>query len=205
MVIQCRCQCGQKLKIPDQAAGKLGRCPKCGLWLKIPQSFSVDIKEETAKLTPIEGSLAELKAELQLPGRVAAADSKGRVIVVDSHEGCRKDLASMLREHGYVVLEAQDRLTAVQTIRTAQPDAAIVDVKLDMGTGFRVVEEIRDSFNATNKAILDIPILMTTAALHGRDKQYAMHLGAVGYFVKPVAAAELFPKLEKAIRAYRRT
>jgi CheY-like chemotaxis protein len=200
MGMQFRCSCGQKLKTPDQAAGKLGRCPKCGHWLKIPDRCSFDVTEETAKMAPVKGSMAELR----LPGQAPATGSKGRVAVADSHEGCRKSLMAMLREHGYVVLEAQDGPTAIRMIRMTEPDAAIVDMKLDTDTGFHVVQTIRDCSRTTNKAVCEMPILMTAAAVNGRDVQYAIHLGASGYFVKPVAPSELCPKLEKAIRAYRR-
>lgn len=202
MAIRFRCTCGQKLEVADQAAGKRGRCPNCEHWLKIPHSFSVDTvdtKEETAELAPVQGSMAELPS----PGRSAATAPNGRVAVADSHEGCRKSLAAMLREHDYIVQEAQDGPTAIIMIRIMQPDAAIIDTKLALETGFHVAETIRSPLRTTNKALWKMPILMTTAVLSGRDKQYAMHLGACGYFVKPVTAAELCPRLEKAIRTYR--
>jgi CheY-like chemotaxis protein len=48
----------------------------------------------------------------------------------------------MLREHGYIVLEAQDGPTAIRLIRITQPDAAIVDMKLDMATGFHLCPKL---------------------------------------------------------------
>jgi chemotaxis family two-component system sensor histidine kinase/response regulator PixL len=146
-------------------------------------------------------------ADLHSPGYVAVTSPKprpkGRVVVADGHEGSRKNLVAMLREHGYIVLETQDGPTTIRIIRITQPDAAIVDVRLDMDTGFHVLEAIRDPLRTTNKIVWEMPFVMTADALHGRDEQYAIHLGALGYFIKPVAASDLCPKLEKAIRAYR--
>jgi len=197
--MEFRCACGQKIKAADQTAGKLGRCPKCRRLVKIPPGVSVEVMEKTAILPAFEGSVVER----QLPAQVEAPGPKGRVAVADSHEGCRKNLMAMLRELGYVVLEAWDGPTAIRTIRMTQPDAAIVDVKLGVETGFHVLQAIRDPLRTTNKAVCKMPVLMTTAVLSGRDAQYARHLGAFGYFVKPVAAAELCPKLERAIGTYR--
>jgi CheY-like chemotaxis protein len=142
-------------------------------------------------------------AELHLSGQVAATDPKGRVAVADSHQGWRKNLVAMLREHGYVVLEARDGPTAITTIRMTQPDAAIVDMKLDMDTGFHVLEAIRDPSRTPNRVVCKMPVLMTTAVMRARDVQYAKHLGAFTCLVKPVAASELCPKLEQAIRTHR--
>ena len=36
MPIRVRCSCGHSLSVPDQYAGKSGKCPKCGQMLKIP-------------------------------------------------------------------------------------------------------------------------------------------------------------------------
>ena len=154
---------------------------------------------EAASPAPAEGS----KAEPHSRGPAAAAGQKGRVVVADGHKGHLKNLAAMLREQGYTVLEAQDGPTTIRLIRITRPDAAIVDMKLEADTGFHVLEAIRDPLRTTDKAVWEMPILMTTAVMNGRNAQYAIHLGAFGYFVKPVDASELCPKLEKAIRAYR--
>ncbi|RMF39255.1 MAG: zinc-ribbon domain-containing protein [Planctomycetota bacterium] len=36
MAIKLKCKCGQILKVPDQMAGKAGKCPKCKQVIKIP-------------------------------------------------------------------------------------------------------------------------------------------------------------------------
>ncbi len=36
MSIKLKCKCGQILKVPDQMAGKTGKCPKCKTAIKIP-------------------------------------------------------------------------------------------------------------------------------------------------------------------------
>lgn len=36
MTLRAKCACGQRLKVPDSAAGTRVRCPKCGTLLQLP-------------------------------------------------------------------------------------------------------------------------------------------------------------------------
>jgi DNA-binding response OmpR family regulator len=127
----------------------------------------------------------------------------GRVVVADSDAPHRKKLAVMLRNHGYTALEAYDGPTAVRMIRLTQPDAAIVDVNLDGHSGFHVIKQIRDTLTHEHHDVWQVPFLLIAATPYGRDKQYAMSLGASGYFAKPLVPAEFCPRLKKAIENYR--
>ena len=52
MPISVRCQCGHALQVPDAAAGKSGKCPKCGQAIRIPAAAgtaAVGGKPATAK------------------------------------------------------------------------------------------------------------------------------------------------------------
>ncbi|MFA7484708.1 MAG: hypothetical protein WCZ89_01615, partial [Phycisphaerae bacterium] len=43
-------KCCQKIKVPDTAAGKRGKCPKCGHLIIVPQSFSSQQEFEPLRL-----------------------------------------------------------------------------------------------------------------------------------------------------------
>ena len=40
MFIRLLCQCGVKLKVPQEAAGRLANCPKCGRHVQIPNDLT---------------------------------------------------------------------------------------------------------------------------------------------------------------------
>jgi len=40
MSIEFNCHCGQRLRVPDEHAGKMARCPKCSSDLPVPQSVT---------------------------------------------------------------------------------------------------------------------------------------------------------------------
>ena len=188
MPLRFRCECGQKLKCPDEALDKRAKCPKCGLWLHVPNSSSYDTVADPS----------HAKGEEEHPSDV----DKLRVVVADSQDSARGYLAVMLREHGYLVFEANDGAKAIELIRDKKPHAAILDVRLDSMSGFQVVEQIHNPANPRNEDVWSIPVIMTTDKLRGRDKQYSMSLGAKAFFVKPLTPADICHRLEKEASGY---
>lgn len=51
MAIRVQCQCGQSLSVPDDKAGKSGKCPKCGELIRIPQASAANALASAAKAT----------------------------------------------------------------------------------------------------------------------------------------------------------
>jgi len=208
MPIRFRCPCRQKLKASDEAAGKRAKCPKCSRWLRVPESGSYETvaeEVEPGRLAEKEPGAAEpAQAEPAPPPEERREGVKGRVVVADSNPSDLKVTTRILRDHGYEVLEAEDGARAVEMIRKELPDAAVLDVRLDLLGGFKVIEQIRNPADVRNKQVWDMPVLMTTVKLRGRDKQYAMSLGVKGFFSKPVTPATLCSRLEKELSRRRR-
>ena len=196
MALKFCCECGQKLKTGDDLVKKRAKCPKCGKWLRVPQSDSYDTVAKPAEARKRKKSK---KASAETPPESQPDSSKARIVIADSMEEDLQNLETLLRQHGYEVITANDGPEAVELIRSERPDAIILDVKLDILSGFQVVEHIRNPTNPKNDAVWTTPVLMTTERSRGRDKQYAMSLGVKGFFGKPIAPAQLCFRLEKEI------
>jgi len=194
MTLRFSCECGQKLRSPDDKVGRRARCPNCSNWVIVPRSASYETVAERAAPKPGEGGAGEAGGP--------SGGSNRRVVVADSVEEDRARLAAMLREHGYEVFEAANGPEAVEVIRRIKPHCAVLDVRLDMMSGFKVIDQIRNPSNPKNDAVWNVPVIMTTSKLRGRDKQYSMSLGAKGYFVKPVTPAQICPRVEKEVSRY---
>jgi CheY-like chemotaxis protein len=189
MALKFSCSCGQKLKTGDELVGKRAKCPKCAQWLRVPQSSGYDT---VAEMTEVKAAQAESRPATQ-------GKARAKVVIADSVEEDIERLATILRQHGYDVVLARDGPQAVDLIRIERPDAAILDIKLDVLSGFQVVEYIHNPSNPKNDAVWTTPILMTTEKLRGRDKQYALSLGVKRFFAKPVMPASICARLEKDI------
>jgi len=224
-----RCPCGQKLKTADDTVGKKARCPACSRWLRVPRSDSYNtVARNTSlksdKASDAQAALQKMRAMTQrketpsepagppvgaMPGTTASDrsdssyGSKAKVIVADSVERDLRSLTSMLRDHGYYVIETGNGSEALELIRSRKPDGAFLDVQLDGLSGFQVAKQLRDVTNPLNKDVWQMPLLMTTQKIRGRDKQYAMSIGVQGYFAKPVNPAQTCSRLEKEILKYR--
>jgi DNA-binding NarL/FixJ family response regulator len=107
-----------------------------------------------------------------------------KVVVVDDHPLIRKGLAAILaKAEGIELVGESDSVEdAVQLIRQTKPDLAIVDIRLEDGSGFDLVERIRS---------LSCRCLILTSSASGADVQRAKECGADGYVLKDAMPEEL--------------
>ena len=210
MPLRFMCPCGQKVKTPDGTAGRKASCPACSRHLLIPQSDNYSTVAQEAPAKKRSQDPAVIDAALVKPGTAVPASSdpppgksKGLVLVVDNDTVDLAKTVEMLRAHGYAVLEATDGGHGLEMIRNHRPDAAVVDVRLPGISGFQLIQQLRSLSNSANKDVWNMPVLVTAVRLSGRDKQYALSIGAEVFLVKPISPAQLCPKLEKSIARYR--
>jgi two-component system LytT family response regulator len=113
-----------------------------------------------------------------------------RVVIVEDETHSREALKSLLMEfceNVEIVGLAGDVDSAVKTIRETKPDVVFLDVELQTGTGFNVLEKTQD---------IHFDIIFTTAF-----EQYAVKaikLSSIDYLLKPIDITELQQAVEKA-------
>ena len=86
MPIRVQCQCGQSLNVPDNLAGKSGKCPKCGGVIRIPGAGGSSTPQVASKPTaakpvaakpvaakPTGPKVAQAKAAVATPAKQAPA------------------------------------------------------------------------------------------------------------------------------------
>src|SRR5881409_471085 len=86
--------------------------------------------------------------------------------------------------------EARDGEEAVRLAREAQPDIALLDVKMPRLDGIEAARRILDE--------RPIPIVMVTAYGEHELVSRAVEAGVFGYLVKPFREADLLPAIETA-------
>jgi two-component system, chemotaxis family, chemotaxis protein CheY len=115
------------------------------------------------------------------------------ILVVDESLYMRKLTRMMLMNIGAkTIYEAGDGVAALDIIRTANPDVALIDWDLPLLSGAQVVRIVRspDVFPKPH-----LPIIMLTACANRSNVAEAMQLGVHEFLVKPTSPRALQERL----------
>lgn len=114
-----------------------------------------------------------------------------RLVIADNESLIRMDLREMLEEAGHeIVGEAMDGRKAVVLTRSHRPDLVIMDIKMPQMDGIAAAKKMAEEKLA--------PVLLLTAFSQPKIVEKAKDSGVLGYLVKPVQEAQLFPAMEIA-------
>lgn len=108
------------------------------------------------------------------------------IILADDHPIFRQGLRQLIEKHGgfNVIAEADNGTTALDLLKTQQPDVAILDLNMPELDGFQVARRVQESHLPTKIVILT----MHNDELHFSQ---AIDLGVRGYLIKDGAANEV--------------
>jgi two-component system response regulator HydG len=117
---------------------------------------------------------------------------KNTILVVDDDEAHRIMLKTLLTGWGYVIIEADDGSTAVQTVHSRAFDLILMDIRMIKLSGLEALREIK----AHNPAI---PVIIMTAYSSVETAVEALKNGAYDYLTKPLDFDELRLIIERAM------
>ncbi len=106
------------------------------------------------------------------------------LLVLDDDLALRTRLGRALEQRGFVVTTAGGVVEALEAVSAAPPAFAVLDMRLDDGTGLKVVEAIRD-------ARPDARVIMLTGYGNIATAVAAVKAGAVDYLAKPADADDV--------------
>jgi DNA-binding NarL/FixJ family response regulator len=115
-----------------------------------------------------------------------------RVFLLDDHEMVREGVRSLLESDDdiEVVGEAASVAEALARIPLVKPDVAILDVRLDDGSGIEVCRDVRSSYP-------EIICLMLTSFADDEALYASVMAGAAGYVLKQIRARDLIEDVKK--------
>jgi DNA-binding response OmpR family regulator len=118
-----------------------------------------------------------------------------RVLIADSNDELRAQLADALSDRGYEVETAADGAEVVQMLDTGSemPAVIVLDLLLPRVRGAEVIRAIRMLGRARR-----VPIIVLSGASIHDDELAGLDLDAV--FLKPVAATALFEAIDRACK-----
>ncbi len=118
--------------------------------------------------------------------------SAASILVVDDEPQLRRVIRTLLAAKGYEVSEARSATEALERIRAAEYDLALLDINMPETTGIEVCRQVREHS--------EMPIIILTVRSAESDKVAALDAGADDYVTKPFGAQELLARIRAALR-----
>jgi len=112
------------------------------------------------------------------------------LLIVDDDERFCNRLSQAMERRGYGVASATSKADALQSIESAAPDFAVVDLRLGDGSGLDVVKRLQELKPNARAIILTGYGNIATAVA-------AVKFGAVDYLPKPADADQIIAALEQ--------
>lgn len=105
------------------------------------------------------------------------------LLMIEDEYDFSQILAKQARSRGFKCLLSEDGETGLEDARKYQPSGIILDLKLPGMSGLEVLEQLKNDSSTRH-----IPVHIVS----GSDQRIrSMHMGAVGYLMKPVSMSDL--------------
>ena len=126
----------------------------------------------------------------------AENEAKKRVLVVDDSEIIRISVCKVVRELGYVAVEAEHGVEALEKVAVRLPDLIVLDLIMPKLGGIAVLRQLREE-ESTSKN----PVIVVTASSDLDSAQRTWGLQVIHYVRKPIHSADLRQRLGKYLGA----
>ena len=118
-----------------------------------------------------------------------------KIFIVDDQEQNLYLLKTLLRGHGYQVMEATNGVLALELARINPPDIIISDILMPVMDGFSLCQEWKK-----DEQLKNIPFVFYTATYTDpKDEELGLSLGAARFIIKPVEMEEFLSIIEQVI------
>jgi two-component system chemotaxis response regulator CheY len=101
-------------------------------------------------------------------------------------------LATVLRQAGFNVVQAEDGQRGIELLASANPDVIITDINMPRLDGYAFIEKVRRDHR--HRAT---PIVVLSTESSAEKKTRAREAGATGWIVKPFGPELLVDVVEK--------
>jgi CheY-like chemotaxis protein len=117
-------------------------------------------------------------------------NARPRVLVADPDPETSALLARQLEWAGYDVTTAANGRETLDLVTRLRPAAVVLEVKMDVLTGYEVVRLLRE--DPRNRLM---PVVMISARAGKLDRDFAFTVGADEYVKKPFLSSDLVARL----------
>ncbi|QMU58143.1 MAG: response regulator [Boseongicola sp.] len=109
----------------------------------------------------------------------------GHVLLIEDEPNIIEAMRFILSRDGWHVDIHSDGATAIDAVKTRNPDLIVLDVMLPNRSGYDILNDLRAASETKN-----LPVLMLTARGQKKDRELAEKLGASRFMTKPFSNVE---------------
>lgn len=120
--------------------------------------------------------------------------SKKTILVVDDESRMVRFVKMNLDLEGYITLEANNGVQALEKVRDYNPDLVLLDVEMPGMDGFETLKRLRE--------ISDAAVIMLTVRSEEEARIKGLDLGADDYVTKPFSPRELSSRIRAVLRRF---
>lgn len=121
--------------------------------------------------------------------------NKQKILIVDDDENIAELISLYLTKECFETSIVYDGESALEAVKTFQPNLILLDLMLPGIDGYQVCREVRSSSS--------VPIIMLSAKGEIFDKVLGLELGADDYMEKPFDTKELVARVKAVLRRYK--
>ena len=126
--------------------------------------------------------------------RLMTDKAKKTILVVDDEPRMVRFVKMNLDLEGYLTIEANNGIQALEKVRDLNPDLVLLDVEMPGMDGFETLKRVRE--------ISDAAVIMLTVRSDEDDRIKGLDLGADDYVTKPFSPRELSSRIRAVLRRF---
>ena len=115
-------------------------------------------------------------------------------MLIEDNDINRLLMRDFLIHCGHHVVDLAKATKFFETLKEAQPDVILLDLKLEDTDGFQLLEQLQENPNFRH-----IPVIVVSGLAFEADKKRALDLGAYKYLVKPINLNDLRLVLQEEV------
>jgi PAS domain S-box-containing protein len=117
--------------------------------------------------------------------------NKGKVLIVDDRPENIRLLSIALKRQGYKTEVAYSGVSALEGVKTIQPDLILLDIMMPIMDGYEVCQKLKEDSETA-----DIPIIFISALSNVIDKLKAFRVGGADFIARPFEYEEVLARVE---------
>ena len=116
-----------------------------------------------------------------------------KVLLVDDSGLARRSTRRILEGAGYLVVEAEDGLSALEQYSVEKPDVVLLDLVMKGMYGLEVLTKLRELDPAAR-------VIVVTADIQTSSRDMVEAAGAAGFISKPIEAERILEIVERTAK-----